>query len=35
MQGIMANGMRDGTIEDITKLSVELADGLVEKLKKM
>lgn len=34
MQGILANNARDETIENMVNLSIELADTLVEKLKK-
>lgn len=34
MQGILSNNARDETIENMVNLSIELADTLVEKLKK-
>lgn len=34
MQGILSNNARDETIENMVNLSIELADTLVEKIKK-
>ena len=34
MQGILSNSARDETIENMVNLSIELADTIVEKLKK-